>query len=99
MNRLFFPFLGVLVMLFQNCNTKSKNAVSQNIHYPISMQGFDSLKLGMTKAELEAMMDTSFTLKHIKVDDGPYDTINTKYKGKDITVYLYGSDDERVATV
>jgi hypothetical protein len=53
----------------------------------------------MTKAELEAMLGTTFTLRHIKVDGGPYDTIRTRYKGMDVQIYLFEGDDQTVATV
>src|SRR5688572_16921591 len=99
MTRKLFPIWGLLFMLFHSCHTKSKKAEPQNKNYTVDMNGFDSLKLGMTKAELEALIDTSFKLQHIKVDGGPYDTISTKYKGIDITIYLYESDDKTVATV
>lgn len=99
MKRTLFLIWGLLVMLLYGCNTKTSKAEPQNINYPISMNSFDSLELGMTKAELEAMMDTTFKLQHIKVDGGPYDTIRTSYKGADVMIYLYESDDKTIATV
>jgi hypothetical protein len=63
------------------------------------MSGLDSLKLGMAKAELEAMLDTTFRLQHIQVDGGPYDTFSTRYKGVELMIYLYESDDKTIATL
>jgi len=94
-----FPFLGLLVTLFYNCANKSNNADPPKKEYTIGMTGFDSLKLGMSKAELEAMLDTTFKLQHIGVDSGPYDTFSTKYKGMTLMIYLYEGDDKTVATL
>ena len=82
-----------------SCNTKSDKAGVQDKDYLIDMTGLDSLKLGMSKADLEALLNTKFTLRHIKVDNGPYDTFNTKYKDVDLTIYLYEGDDESIATL
>jgi hypothetical protein len=98
MKRMLFLIWGLL-MLFQSCTSKSNKAEPQNKSYAIGMSGFDSLKLGMSKAELEAMLGTSFKLQHIKVDGGASDTINTKYKGTDIVIYLNEGDDSTIATV
>ena len=99
MKRMFFPLSVLLAILLYSCNSKSENAETQNKDYLIDISGLDSLKLGMSKAELEAMLDTTFKLRHIKVDDGPYDTFNTKYKGVELTIYMYEGDDESIATL
>ena len=99
MKKMLFPFLGLLVLFFQRCGVKSDKAVDPKKNYSISMTGFDSLQLGMTKAELEAILDTTFSLKHIKVDGGAYDTFNSRYKGTDITIYLSEGDDSSLATL
>ncbi len=98
MKRFLVSFSGLLVLVFHSCDTKSNKAEPQNVYY-IGMTGLDSLKLGMTKAELEAMLHTTFKLQHITVDGGPYDTISTKYKGMDIVIHLYESDEKTVATL
>jgi hypothetical protein len=99
MKRRIFPLCGLLSILFFSCDTKSDKAEQQKKDYIIDMTGLDSLKLGMGKAELEAILDTTFKLKHIKVDGGPYDTFHAKYKGVNVMVYLYESDDKTVATL
>lgn len=93
-----FAFLSLLVF-FNSCETKNKQAPPSAIDHRIDMEGLDSLKLGMTKAELEAMLKDTFKLKHISVDGGPYDTFNTKYNGANVTIYLYESDEKTVATL
>jgi hypothetical protein len=90
---------GLAVMLIISCGTKDKKAVAEDKNYLIGMTGFDSLRLGMSKAELEAMVGDTFKLQHIKVDGGASDTIHTKYRGIDITVYLNEGDDKEIATV
>ena len=99
MIRMVFPFWGLLLIVFHSCDTKSNKTEPRKNEYHIGMTGLDSLQLGMNKAELEDMLDTTFDLKHIHVDGGPYDTFSTKYKGVDILIYLYESDDQTIATL
>ena len=98
MRKILFPVWGLLVLLSYSCNTKSNKAEPQAKNLPISMNGFDSLTLGMPKAELEAMLDTSFNIPRIA--EGEFsDTVHTKYKGIDITVILSEGDDKTLAKV
>ena len=99
MKKIVFSIWGLLVIFFHSCDTKSNGPEVDNIDFYIGMTGLDSLQLGMTKAELEDLLDTSLNLKHIHVDGGPYDTFRTKYKGVEIMIYLYESDDQTVATL
>jgi hypothetical protein len=99
MKRMLFLFWGLPAFVFIGCGNKSDTPASQIKDYPVSMTGLDSLKLGMSKAELEKMLDTTFKLRHITVDGGAYDTFPTRYKGMDIVVFLQESDETKVAAL
>ena len=65
------------------------NAIAQNNDYLVSMNGVGSLKLDMKLAEVEKMLGKKFTLKHVNEKEGSYmDTVVTKYKNSDITLYF-----------
>ena len=88
MKNIIVPVLGSLVFLLFACKSGSKEtSEGQNKNYTITMDGIDSLKLGMSKAELEKILGTTLTFKHIGKDYSP-DTINVKYKGMDMILYL-----------
>jgi hypothetical protein len=86
-------FLGLLACIALNCGTKKeKDNPPQNNDYPVSMNGIDSLKLEMTKPELEKLLNTRLDLPHISTDSGG-DTLNVKYRNMDMTLFMDGSDD------
>src|SRR5688572_5228633 len=70
---------------------------NENTDYLLSLEGIDSLKIGMTKSQLEKVLNTTLTLKHIKVDQAGYDTVQVKYKDADIILYLAEDSDSTVA--
>ncbi|MEO6613075.1 MAG: hypothetical protein ABIT05_07420 [Chitinophagaceae bacterium] len=86
-------FLVVLAVIALSCgNKKEKDNPPQNNDYLVSMNGIDSLNLGMTKAELEKLLNTKLNFPHIVADNGG-DTINVKYRNIDMTLFMDGSAD------
>ena len=86
-------FLGLFTCILFSCGTKKeKDNPTQNNDYLVSMTGIDSLKLEMTKAELEKLLHTRLALPGCAADSGG-DTITVKYKNMDMTLFMYGSDD------
>lgn len=62
---------------------------AQNTDYIVSMTGIGPLKIGTKKAELEKILNKKLTLRYLADNDSGYaDTIRTKYKSIDITLYL-----------
>lgn len=93
MKKMLVPTLVFFIILLPGCKSGDKETSEvQNKTYIITMQGIDSLKLGMSKAELERILGTALTFKHIGKDYSP-DTINVKYKGMDMTLYLESAYD------
>ncbi|HEV7781467.1 MAG TPA: hypothetical protein VGO58_09380 [Chitinophagaceae bacterium] len=87
--------LGLLVCIVLSCNNKKSNEKDdppQNKDYLIRMDGIDSLKLEMTRAELEKVLNTKITLPNLATTRAS-DTISVKYRGIDMTLIMDGSDD------
>lgn len=100
MKKILFPAFGLFACILLSCGNKTNNTANpQNKDYPVSWAGIDSLKLDMTKAELEKLLNTTLTFKHIKVDGGAADTLPVQYKNMDFVIYLEESDSESVATL
>ena len=99
MKKLRWPAAGLLVGIILSCgNSNSKTADLQNRTYLISMNGIDSLRLGMGKAELEKLLGTTFTLRHIP-EGGATDTFPARYKNNDFVIILQEGDDSTIATL
>lgn len=65
------------------------HASGQNPNYILSLEGIGPLKLGMTLADLEKLLQTKITLKVIDVDSVVLvETIKTKYKGINVEIDL-----------
>lgn len=97
MKKKLFPAIGFVTIMLLNCgNDDSSKEKKQNSIYPVSMEGFDRLKLNMTKAEVEKLLKTTITFKHIKVDGGFSDTVAAKYKNEDIILYFDEVSDETI---
>ncbi|HUR66630.1 MAG TPA: hypothetical protein VMZ03_09780 [Chitinophagaceae bacterium] len=92
-------FLLPLLIFLIACGGKKKEAgtKNENTYYLLSLEGIDSLKLGMTKVQLEKVLNTTLNLKHIKVDEAGYDTVPVKYKDADLILYLEEDRDSSVA--
>jgi hypothetical protein len=58
-------------------------ALAQNKDYLISMEGLGALKLGMTQAQIEKLVNQKFVLdNHLDtINDSYWDTAKIKYKG------------------
>lgn len=96
MKRMLFPVSGFLFIFIIACESKSQNPPPKT-SLIITSTGLDSLQLGMSKAELEKLLQTKIKLDHINVDGGPYDTFTTKYKGVEVTLFLDEGDNQTIA--
>jgi len=95
MRKKLFPVLGLLACIALSCGSKKTKTTAdtpQNNDYLVSMSGIDSVKIDMTKADLEKLLNTKLTLPHISADNG-IDTLHVKYKGMDMTFFMDGSSD------
>jgi hypothetical protein len=94
MRKWLFPLLVLLIA----CGTKKdpSGTKNENNDYLLSMNGLDSIKLDMSKAELEKLLKTPLKFKHIGIDYSP-DTINVKYRDMDVLLYMDGSSDSTAA--
>ncbi len=64
-------------------------ASAQSNDYLVTMNGIGLLKIGLKKAELEKILNKKITLRYLSDKDSGYaDTIKTKYKNIDVTLYL-----------
>ena len=84
------------IFLFLLLAVTASPAISQKNDPIVSFDGIGQLKLGMGKAELEKLLQVKFVLKHIHVDGIYVETVQAKYLGKDVELYLMRSE-EKVA--
>jgi hypothetical protein len=100
MRKITIPILGLFACFLVNCgsNSSSKQDGPQNNDYLVSMYGIDSLKLGMSKSELEKLTGSPVKLVRIPAQNG-IDTISIKYRGADMTIMLDGSSDSTAAVI
>jgi len=102
MRSLFFIFF--LTIALYNCNQKDKQSNSkqpakknENTGYTISKDGIGELKIGMTQAEAEKLLNQSFQFNAMKDSAGYWqDTVKTKYKEIEVSLYFerqYVNDD------
>ncbi len=82
------------IILFLFFAVTAGYASGQKNDYTVSFGGIGELKLGMGKAELEKLLHIKIVLKHIGVDELYVETIQAKYLGKDIALYLFRSEDK-----
>ena len=82
------------IFLFLLFAVTAGSALSQKNDYTVSFDGIGKLKLGMGKAELEKLLQVKFVLKHIHVDEVYVETVQAKYLGKDVALYLMRSEDK-----
>ncbi|MEO7984510.1 MAG: hypothetical protein ABI688_10550 [Bacteroidota bacterium] len=98
MKKMIIPVLGIVALILFSCKDKQNDAANAPTkNYLVDMNGIDSLKLDMSKAELEKILDTTLTFQHIHVDGGFSDTLNIKYKEMDFVIYLEETDSQSVA--
>jgi hypothetical protein len=69
---------SIVLLLILSMATHAQNNLST-----ISMNGISDIKVGMKKAELEKLLNQSFTLPHLSKNDNDYyqDTVQITYKG------------------
>ena len=85
--------LGLATAFFLSCgNNSTTNEKVQNNNYLVTMEGIDSLKLGMTRAELEKVLKTKLRPSKPAEYYIP-DTIEIKYMDMDMFLFLDGSSD------
>jgi hypothetical protein len=90
---------GLICCFAFSCSNNSspeKKEDAQNNTYLVTMEGIDSLKLGMSRTDLEKLLK----IKLAPSDPKNYgsDTIEVKYKDMDMVLYLDGGSDS-TATV
>src|SRR5687767_11512878 len=82
------------IFLFIFLALTAGSASSQKNDYTVNFDGIGELKLGMGKAELEKLLNVKLVLKHIHVDEVYAETVQAKYLGKDVELYLMRSEDK-----
>lgn len=76
----------IIIVLFIALTIK---ASAQSNDYLVTMNGIGLLKIGLQKAELEKILNKKITLRYLSDNDSGFaDTIKTKYKNIDVTLYL-----------
>lgn len=60
----------------------------------LSFEGIGSLRLGMSKAELEKLLNMKIVLKHIGIDEVYVETISVKFQGADLELYLMRNEEK-----
>lgn len=84
----------ILLLLFTGFSVFSHSQQSKNL---ISFNGIGDLKLGMSLAEAEKLLQVKLTLKHIGIDDELEDTFDVKYQGRDLRIFLKEAYDNKPA--
>ena len=79
------------LLLFCLCLAFCLNAQRNN---EMSFNGMGELRLGMSKAEVEKLLNTKLTLRHIGIDDELEDTFNVKYKGMNMQIFMKEAYDD-----
>ena len=76
----------IIILLFITLTFK---ASAQSNDYLVTMNGIGLLKIGLQKTELEKILNKKITLRYLSDNDSGFaDTIKTKYKNIDVTLYL-----------
>ncbi len=64
-------------------------ASAQNTDYLVTFNGIGTLKVGMTQASTEKLLNKKFTLKNVNDPEGSWlDTVKTTYKTIPVTLYF-----------
>ncbi|MEO7984509.1 MAG: hypothetical protein ABI688_10545 [Bacteroidota bacterium] len=79
-----FLFLGTLVASVRG----------QQDQQAVSFEGIGALTMSMSKAELEKLLHIKIVLKHIHVDGIYSEDVPVKYKGVDMVISLFRSEDK-----
>ncbi|MBI5858109.1 MAG: hypothetical protein HZB42_10740 [Sphingobacteriales bacterium] len=101
MRSLFIILLSALTIV--SCNQKDKQSSSKqkdkknvNSSYVVSKDGIGEVKIGMTQAELEKLLNQKLAMKYAGDPEAWADTSTAKYKDIDVTLYFerYTNEDE-----
>lgn len=102
MKNLLLVFFAAVVLF--SCNQKDKQKSSkqsdkktENTPYTISKDGIDELKIGMTQAELEKLLNQKLAMKHATDMEAWGDTVMVKYKEIEVSLYFerqYNEDED-----
>ena len=72
----------------------SATAIAQNKDYLLSLDGIGPLKIGMSLAEIQKLLQTKIILKEIDIDSVRLtETVKAKYKGIDVEIDLFKRQD------
>ncbi|HMK26459.1 MAG TPA: hypothetical protein VK483_10555 [Chitinophagaceae bacterium] len=91
MKKTFFYCLAFLLLLSCNSKKEDNNRTKKTgkNEYTITKDGINDLKIGMTKEEVEKLLDQHFDMDAKKDSAGYWsDTIKTKYKTLDVALYF-----------
>jgi hypothetical protein len=72
------------------------NGFAQPGNTVLSFDGIDQFKLGMSRAEMEKLLNKKFVFKHIGIDERYTETMAATYKGIPYDLDLMGSDQKSV---
>ena len=88
--------IAAAVIIFASCssdkkkenNTTNKEKKDVAAEYLVSKDGIGELKIGMTQAEIEKLLNQSLVMKHDKDAEAWMDTTTAKYKDIDVTLFF-----------
>lgn len=88
--------MAVAVIIFASCSSdkKKENSTTKKekkevaAEYLVSKDGIGELKIGMTQAEIEKLINQSLVMKHDKEAEVWMDTTTAKYKDIDVTLFF-----------
>lgn len=90
-----FLLVASTLIFFTACNSSKKNDTPSkkdtpavDAAYLVSKDGIGDIKIGMTQAELEKLLNQALTLKHANEKDIWSDTATAKYKDIDVMLFF-----------
>lgn len=89
-------FISFLAIAVYSCNQKDKQSNAkqtdhkiENTAYTISKDGIGELKIGLTQAEVEKLLNQRFQFNALKDSAGYWqDTVKTKYREIEVSLYF-----------
>ena len=76
-------------IFFLLCIALAANVSAQNKDYLISMNGIGALKIGMSQAEVEKMLNQKFVLRNaLDTAVSHHDTATAKYKNSNVQLFF-----------
>ena len=88
--------MALAIVIFASCSSDKKHENNTNkkekkevaAEYLVSKDGIGDLKIGLTQAEIEKLLNQPLIMKHAKESDTWMDTTTAKYKDIDVTLYF-----------